>query len=512
MIFSRVTEEDYQVSPFGLYKTFLASKVEVDPVTDDFVSWTQSSQPLESQTVRLSVIDQAVVRCWSSYLLCFEKTSRHSNQEIFSQLRAGLQKTIQQFPFIAGELVPDKDGKEGSLQVNIGPDSGVAFGFRDISKFSIAADLTFEKLRQHDFHPSLMEGPELHIAPDPKTINSLPRQPVFLAQATFVHGGVLLFMAHSHQIADVTGTNSFMRRWSENVSAIASGFEPQISTALRDCSMGTDRQRLSHGHFDASIPESSFPMLITRADTSTKAPKARHVSQEQNPSLIWHMDSAHLQLLKDLAQPTEDDEYISTLDAVNALFWRTVCRARQLSERDISSSRLFFVCDIRSKLQPPMRPDSTCNATMKLHATQTSTDIQDQDLQASLSRSASSIRRAIQSFSPSQFETWISYVKSAPSFFSLQAQESLRYGPDIVVTDHSKVGAYSHTWGPLLGSIARIRNPWWARSAPKPFSQITYMPRLKDGGLEILTNFGQEINEWLLEDHELKQFASIRCC
>jgi len=219
-----------------------------------------------------------------------------------------------------------------------------------------------------------------------------------------------------------------------------------------------------------------------------------------------------MQELKQLASPIKGtNSYISTLDAVNALIWRAICRARRLRQRGVLSSRLFFVCDVRSKLQPPMRPDSTCNAIMKLHAEQACADIQDQDFVTSLSASASSIREAIQGFTQSQFETWISYAKSAPSFLSLKSKENLCHGPDVVVTDHSKVSAYQYRWGPL-GSIQRFRNPWWGRSDPKPYSQVTFMPLLSDGGLEILTNFDEETNQQLLQDVELARFVSVRCC
>lgn len=512
MIFNQIEADSYQAGPFGLYKTLSTSKEVVNEFAEEFVSWTQPAQPFETKVVNLSVIDQAVVRCWSSYVLCFQMPPDQSSRQIFGYLKQGLQETIEQFPFISGSLATKDGAKEGSLQVNIGPESGVAFGFRDLSQLPIANDLTFEKLRQCHFPPSMVESPELCIAPDAKTIESAVRQPVFLAQATFVRGGVLLFFAHSHQIADVTGTNSIMRTWSQNVSAITTGVTPHISEALRQSSLDADRRRLSNGDVDKSIPESSFPMVIDRSDVGTRPLPAKVPNQDQNPSMIWYVDKARLQDLKNLARPIEGkDAYISTLDALNALMWRAICRARRLRERGIPISRLFFVCDIRSKLQPPIRPDSTCNATMKLHAAQACADIQDQDLATSLAACASSIRLAIRNFSQSLFETWIAYVKSAPSFLSLKAKENLCHGPDVVVTDHSKVSAYQYVWGPL-GSIERIRNPWWARSMPKPYSQVTLMPRLRDGGLEILTNFEEEVNHRLLEDPELRQFASIRCC
>ncbi|KAJ9662035.1 hypothetical protein H2198_001577 [Neophaeococcomyces mojaviensis] len=512
MIFNRQDNDSYHAGPFSLYKTLSSAKDSPDEYAEEFVSWVQPMEKLEEQVVELSVIDQAVVRCWSSYVLCFQMPAGYTNSQVFDHLQQGLRRTIDQFPFIAGNLVDKRDSKEGSLEVLLHPDSGVSFGYRDISKLPVANNLNFEKLRQRDFPPSMIESLELRIAPDPKTVESMVQQPVFLAQATFVRDGVLLFFAHSHQIADVTGTNSIMRTWSQNMSAAAFNLAPTLSQSLRDASLRSDRQRLSDGdNIDPKFQESSFPMLIERTPSVVSQQDAKIAKgEDQNPSTIWHMNAARLQELKDLARPLDKNSYISTLDAVNALMWRAICRARRLKERNISTSRLFFVCDVRSKLSPPIRPDSTCNATMKLHAAQACADIQGEDLAASLASAAGSIRQAICDFSQPLFETWISYVKSAPSFWALKAQESLREGPDVVVTDHSKVSAYQYEWGPL-GCIERIRNPWWARSTPKPYSQVTLMPRLRDGSLEILTNFEEDINQQLRADAELTWYALVRC-
>lgn len=521
-----ITHAQPKFEHFRLFSKLSASndpqEVKKDELPEEFVTHVQPTQQTQAHVVDLSVIDQAVVRCWSSYVLCFSTPEGYTNHELFNHFKDGLSKTIDQFPFIAGELQPKKNAKEGSLEVIIRPDSSVAFGFRDISNLPIAHNMTFEELKGFDFPPSMLESQQLGIYPDPQLTLNNPRQAVFLAQATFVKGGAFLFFAHSHQIADVTGTNSIMRAWSENMSAAAWGEKPRFSQALRDSSLYDDRRRLSDSdRVDPQIPESDFPLRIDhnyarpgmKRQKSTPAYPKDVNQREQNPSMIWRMSPEQLQNLKRLAWPSQKEatNYISTLDAVNALMWRAISRARRLRQRDISSSTMFFVCDVRTKLSPPLRSDSTCNATMKLNTVQSSASLQNDDLSTALRKSASSIRAAICDFTPSKFETWVSYVKSAPSFFSLKPNEQLTHGPDIIVTDHSKVAAYSYQWGPL-GNISRIRNPWWARSFPKPNSQVTLMPRLQDGGLEILTNVEEHIGRQLLADPELRQWASILCC
>lgn len=429
-------------------------------------------------------------------------------QELFTLLKKGLQSTIDQFPFIMGSLMLKNDmaAKGGALEIHINPESGVQFGYRNITE---TCNMTFESLQSQQFALKIIEDAELQILPSPDEIDRSPHKPVFIAQATFIPGGVILFFAHSHQITDVTGTNAIMKCWSENMVAAADGLAPRISEPLRQASVQVDRHRLDDTTSVTNItPHLSFPMVIE--DTPPPSPRQRPYKSEQNPSLIWHMSVKSLEKLKEFASPEQGEGYISTLDAVNALFWRAICRSRQLSEGTVSDTKMFFVCDIRTKLSPPLRQDSTCNAAMKLHATQSWTDLLDRDLQKSLCTAATSVRQAICNFEPRMFEAWIAYVKSAPSFWSLKNKERLTSGPDIVVTDHSKVSVYKYVWGPL-GQTKRIRNPWWNRSSPKPFSQVTLMPRLENGDLEILTNLSQQMNERMLEDQELAQFVAFRC-
>jgi hypothetical protein len=473
--------------------------------------WVRPSFPVDSHTMKLSIIDQCEVRCWSSYVLCFKLGSGECSWQTYKHLCEGLSHTLYQFPFLAGRI-SFKDQVKGTLQLEVGPDPAVRFDYRDLSQpddHDLPPLARYDRLRAEKFPPSTLET--LEVAPPPQ-LYPVEGSPVFIAQANFVRGGLLLFFAHSHQVADATGTGSIMRTWSRNTAEAARGSPPTISTELRDASV--DRSRLDEGLEDLSVPETSW---ATKKDEplSCTASSWRHelsiaqCQKNQNTSIMWYVGPECLKLLKKLAYPPNDgnERWVSTGDALTALLWRQISKARRLHETDIDKTTLYFVCDVRSRLSPPLRSDSVCNATMKLFASQSPKGFQ-LELSTSLQQAAYQIRQAICGFTPARYQRWIGFLQSASTLSSLKPRERLNGGPDMVVTDHSKVSAYSFEWGPL-GKIDCMRKLWWARS--EAYSQCTIMPRLPDEGLEILTNFEEEINERLKGDREFSEFIQYRC-
>jgi trichothecene 3-O-acetyltransferase len=464
-------------------------------VPDDF--WVHPACAIEPSNMKLSIIDQCVVRCWSSYVLSFPLGEGQSYLQIYQQLSDGLARTLAQFPFLAGRI-SFKDIAKGTLDLNIREDAAVRFNFRDISSYG----LEFSQLEAEHFPPSVLNALDVAPLPEPYPLDG---SPVFVAQANFVRGGLLLFFAHSHQVADATGTSSIMNTWAHHTAAAEQECSITISESLLEVSM--DRSRLDDALANTDIPESTWATGMDKnARPSARVNAWTPGPVKNNPSTIWYVTPDALKRVKEIAYP-RGGGYTSTCDALAALLWRQISKARELSRRGVGESRLYFVCDVRGRLSPPIRKDAVCNATMKMFASQSSNNF-DLEMSASLRMAAVSIRAAILGFSTTRYQKWIGYLQSAPTLNSLKPREKLAGGPDMVITDHSKVSAYPLQWGPL-GKIAYIRKLWWSRSEPD--SQCTIMPRLPDGGMEVLTNFEEEITEKLKCDPEFLEFLEYRC-
>lgn len=467
-------------------------------VTNDL--WVSPACPIAPSTMKLSIIDQCVVRCWSSYVLSFPLSEGQPYWQIHQQLSEGLAHTLAQFPFLAGRL-SFQDITKGTLELNIREDAAVRFNFRDISR---THDVDFKTLAADHFPPSKLNA--LNVAPLPEPY-PLDGSPVFVAQANFIRGGLLLFFAHSHQVADATGTSSIMNTWAQHIALTEQNCSPTISKGLRKSSM--DRSRLNDGILNLEIPDSTWATGM-KMDALLSAQRNCWVPEpvKSNPSVIWYAKPGGLDHLKGIAYPiASEGDYISTLDALSALLWRQVSKARKLAQRGVKSSTLYFVIDVRSRVVPPIRQDAVCNATMKVFANQPAQNF-DKDISTSLQKAATGVRQAILGFSTTRYQNWIGYLQSAATLKALKPREQLVGGPDMVITDHSKVQAYPLQWG-TLGKIVCMRKIWWSR--PEPDSQCTIMSRLPDGGLEVMTNFEEEVTETLRCDPEFRQFLEYRC-
>lgn len=463
-------------------------------VADD--SWVHPACAVQPAHMKLSIIDQCVVRCWSSYVLSFSVSEGQSFMQIHQNLSEGLARTLAQFPFLAGRI-SFKDIEKGTLELNIREDAAVRFNFRDISTQGI----DFAQLVDARFPPSALNALDVAPLPEPYPLDG---SPVFIAQANFVQGGLLLFFAHSHQVADATGTSSIMNTWASHTAAAEKGYPVTISASLREASM--DRSRLDDSIPHADIPESTWATGMQKnARPSARLSSWAPGPVKNNPSTIWYVKPEGLEKLKEIAYPEEG--YISTCDALAALLWRQISKARELSKKGILDSTLYFVCDVRNRLSPPIRSDAICNATMKMLARQPSENF-DMEMSLSLQKAALGIRAAILGFSTTKYQKWIGYLQSAPTLNCLKPREKLTGGPDMVITDHSKVLAYPLQWG-SLGKIACMRKLWWSRSQPD--SQCTILPRLPDGGMEVMTNFESDITEKMRLDPEFGQFLEFRC-
>ncbi|KAL2273994.1 hypothetical protein FJTKL_03711 [Diaporthe vaccinii] len=152
-------------------------------------------------------------------------------------------------------------------------------------------------------------------------------------QITLIRGGFILGLAMHHSITDAPGCDGFLTTWAENSTAAKNGspFRP-IDDSNRD------RSRLS-----APKPPSAerWKQLDGKFTTlkdvggPTPPPPADFVVPPIT-SRTWHLSSASLEQLKADVSPVqgpgnsdgEAQSWISTYDAVMALFWKTMTRAQ----------------------------------------------------------------------------------------------------------------------------------------------------------------------------------------
>ncbi|RYP50893.1 hypothetical protein DL768_003682 [Monosporascus sp. mg162] len=381
--------------------------------------------------------------------------------------------------------------EDNRIQI-IGSSSGVKFPCKDLAGILPS----YTELKQEHFPLSKLSTAEI----SPVGVVPESSQPVMAAQTNFIEGGLLLTMVIHHSAGDAVALDAIIDAWAQNTAATASG-----SNAFTTYdSQANNRSALMKGTPGARLAD--FPEYILHP---TPKPAARNENIPQMPfqlppmvSHIFYFSPGTLADLKATAAA------FSTNDALCAFIWRNMTLARDFSggSTDLdggeSSSAFTFSVNVRSRTCPPLPPTYLGNASMACMTDRlTVSTLTGGD---GFPRAADVIRKSLSGFkSPSRVPLTIGLLgsRSDPTDFKLAHNAFL--GPDIIATSWADVKAYSRDWG-ALGTPDAFRVPGEGADGV-----ITILPRLKDGGLEVLVGLEAAAMERLLQNDSFTEAAKL---
>ena len=150
-------------------------------------------------------------KLYTQICFCFSRADNFSDAAITNTLTNGLERLSVSFPFLAGQVVPDISG-DGVLKIKaLGKVPRLVV--KDLRHDPSAP--TMDALRRANFPFSMLD--ESIIAP----CNTLPGStesgpaPVFLLQASFIAGGLLLTIVGQHNTMDMVGQGQIMHLFSK---------------------------------------------------------------------------------------------------------------------------------------------------------------------------------------------------------------------------------------------------------------------------------------------------------
>jgi hypothetical protein len=146
-------------------------------------------------------------------------------------LSNGLRKTLKKFPFLAGtlSLCDDASGKLTLAYPNEVPDMTESRLFASKIVTPDHFDYSYEQLKAQGMPPHVFT-PELFRPDDLLNYSGIPPNgegmvdfekssaPVFRCQATFIPGGLVLFMCFHHTVMDCSGISNFWTYLAEEIS------------------------------------------------------------------------------------------------------------------------------------------------------------------------------------------------------------------------------------------------------------------------------------------------------
>ncbi|CAM6084218.1 unnamed protein product [Calypogeia fissa] len=185
------------------------------------------------QFIPLSPLDNIMPRVYTRIILCIQTEKTANPSAITALLSKALRKTVEQVPFLDGEVVPDtttNTDRLGRFAVRVSQPGRLQLQSKHPTekqndKKSDGDDhgdewkYSFRDLAKENWQPWLFDGNILApVAAFPDPFDEMP--PVMAAKATFIEGGLLLCVAFHHKVMDGTGVGTLIRLWAQNCREI----------------------------------------------------------------------------------------------------------------------------------------------------------------------------------------------------------------------------------------------------------------------------------------------------
>jgi hypothetical protein len=372
------------------------------------------------------------------------------------------------FPWLAGQVV-----NEGASKGNTGTFKISPFGRlpRLVVNNLMNDDLapTMDALREAIFPFSMLEEnvicPRMTLAGGLGETLSDP-SPVLLLQANFIPGGLLLTIVASHSTMDIVGQVQM-------IYLLPKACRNEPFTGEEVTNGNLDRRNLIPLLNDGREPDPKF-VCQTKKPASSQSTSGNHLPSPAPSSLSWAyftFKSASLAVLKALATSsiTTPSTFISTNDALCALIWQSIARAR-LARLDPATDSIFTrAVDMRRHLNIPKEfPGNMTTKTTNISTLQKLTDHPLGDV-------ASQLRSVLD---PEILKyNMLAYATSQIRTRDKSANSPVDRTKCIVMSSWSKVDCYEFDFNLGLGRPESVRRPQFS-----PVEGVVYLlPKALDG-------------------------------
>ena len=443
-------------------------------------------------------------RLYTQICLCFPLSDACSHSIITDTLTTGLKRLLASFPWLAGQVVNEGSGEGNSGIFKIKPwERSPRLVIKD--RRHDPSIPTMDALRQANFPFSMLD--ESIIAPRRTLPGSLdePRSdpaPVFLIQATFITGGLLLTLVGNHQTMDMTGQGQVIDLFSKACH------NKHFTSEELSCGSLARRNLIPYLD-DAYEQGSELAHQIAEPTPSEATLSGTHgqLAQLAPPECTWayfSFEPSSLTKLKAVATRTVtlSSGHISTDDTLTAFIWQSVMRARYPRLSPTVEVTLARAVDIRRYLDiSPTYPGVVNNMSYHTYALQ-------KLLEEPLGAVTSQLRSAIDpktsnlGYNTRALATLLNRTQDKSN---IEVTAALNLSVDIMVSSWAKLDCYDLDFNLGLGKPDCVRRPQF----PPCESLIYLMPKRLDGEIAVGICLSVEDMERLRADEQFARFA--RC-
>ncbi|KAH6855505.1 hypothetical protein B0I37DRAFT_395567 [Chaetomium sp. MPI-CAGE-AT-0009] len=300
-------------------------------------------------------------------------------QDAFATLRHGLRLTFKQLPWLSGKVykkAPSTPGwRPGELE--IGYDLADLEG--DIPQFRFKQfdeshiPMSYDEIRDCAFPLDTFADDEILWGTYIKVPEEDEGAECFKAQANFIPGGLLLCGATHHNVSDGTGQFDVWRLWAANCSGLQSGATPEVVDPL-----SSDHTLIERIWAAESTPKESKDINpvswnLLDMDPPTAPPRPTAIptlfSEDAMRSVIFYMSPNDFTALhKKCVREAGLEARISGNDALTALVWRGLLKARRTAALNSGRASASDLADVKAKLHLTLdgRPDISQRGDMPL--------------------------------------------------------------------------------------------------------------------------------------------------
>jgi len=375
--------------------------------------------------------------------LLFPKPKHCSIEDLLESLKDSLSHTLVHFYPLAGRLATqvDENRHECMLSVDCNKGPGVRFIYATL-------DMTmFDILSPKDV-PSAVHSLFDHngaVSHDGHT------QPLLSVQVTELLDGIFIGVSMNHMLADGTSFWHFWNMWSE------------IHNANDEKKIFISCPPVFNQWFDGDCYGRSIPLPFTHPD--------EFISRYEAPDLkerFFHFSSASIAKLKARANEEMDTHKISSFQALTALVWRSIVRAKRLAHDQVSHCGLSI--NNRHRLDPPLPQNYFGNSINVIKATTTAGEL----LEHNLGWAALLVHQSIAHHTNEAVHDLLKEWLQSPFVYQLEPSSSFY---TLVMMNSPRFDIYGNEFG--LGKAVAVRS---GRGMNKFSGVVVSYPGYEGGG------------------------------
>lgn len=432
---------------------------------------------------------QPSLNLYTQLSLCYPLEPTIEDSTVINSLSQGLKRLSDNFPWVAGQVV-----HEGGV-FKIKPlENAPRLVVKDLRN---DPSISFSALREASFPASMLD--ENAIAPR-KTLTMLEPDakdlPVFVAQANFVAGGLILTFVGHHQTLDLVGQVHIM-------SLLAKLCRGEEITEEERSAGNINRKDVIPLLGPSYTPGPEVAHLRPPSPNPEEVPAEAPSSPPKSAWGSFLFSPSSLSSLKSFASSTlpSDCPFISTDDALSALIYRHVARSRLPRLSPTTTTKYTRAVDVRPYI-PSIPPTYPGMAQSLVHFRQSLGSL----AQDSLGSLAAKARAAVDPKTSN-----IAYTTRAMATLLDRAEDKSIVGftgpidpsSDFMLSSWAKAGAYSLDYG--FGRPEAVRRPQFT-----PFEGLGYLiPKRPDGEIAVMICLQDEDLERLKADEEFVKFGKF---